>query len=888
MVASVHPSTPELPRGSWPLVGRDEELSALLDAIESGSSRVFVLTGAAGVGKSRLATETIDALDARGWPIARVAASAALRSVPLAALVPFVGARRGELNALSEDPAALFAFAADVAAERAAGARLALLVDDLPQLDPLSVALIAQLAHTGSTVVVATARDGDPLPEAILGLWTAGIATRVALDPLTVEQVGKLLDAVLGGPLSHQSTAALHRLSGGNPLMLRELVAAAQESHSLEQSGGMWVLTSEPESSPALAELVRARLSHLSDAEKTVMERLAACAAIPLEHFSGADELEALDSLEQQGIVTLRREGQRHIAAITHPQYIAATRSDLSTLRRIALLTEHVKRAEAAGANASDAVRIASWRLDAGLPADPAVLATAARLAAMSEDFDRAAALARAAADSGSQDVDVMVLHGDALIKLGRVDEALRVLERARQRDADAPRDDHRSARILTLMATALIIQPDRFDEAQALLEGAAERLPAAASKIHLARARVFVAQERPRRALEELDLAGDGDGEDDRGMIALNRVVPFVALTRTPEALDQTERALAAARLKDSTVPLRVAYLMRAVTLVQACRLEDAQRFATDALSEAILRDDELRARQGEITLGACALAAGRLETAARWFTDVIAGARTRGPEGYGVLGRGMLARTRVQQGQVAAARAVLDEIPTTAIEEDSLMLLGWAWVEAAEGRATTARAAIAERAELRRQTGDLDFASILAIDLARLGDPVRGAELLRLIDEESTSPLIALRTRTAVAMADGDALALSELSTEWEQCGFLLHAAETAALAADEAKRRGEGRRASALVTRARALTDRCEGAATGPLQFGDAVEPLTAREREIALLAARGAASNDIASRLFLSPRTVNNHLQSAYGKLGIRSRSELADALGLAFA
>jgi len=60
---------------------------------------------------------------------------------------------------------------------------------------------------------------------------------------------------------------------------------------------------------------------------------------------------------------------------------------------------------------------------------------------------------------------------------------------------------------------------------------------------------------------------------------------------------------------------------------------------------------------------------------------------------------------------------------------------------------------------------------------------------------------------------------------------------------------------------------------------------LEPLTAREREIALLAARGAASNDIARQLFLSPRTVSNHLQSAYAKLGIRRRSELAAALGL---
>ena len=58
-----------------------------------------------------------------------------------------------------------------------------------------------------------------------------------------------------------------------------------------------------------------------------------------------------------------------------------------------------------------------------------------------------------------------------------------------------------------------------------------------------------------------------------------------------------------------------------------------------------------------------------------------------------------------------------------------------------------------------------------------------------------------------------------------------------------------------------------------------IADGTEPLTPREREIASLAAQGLSSNEIAQRLFLSPRTVNNHLQSTYTKLGIRGRREL---------
>ena len=64
------------------------------------------------------------------------------------------------------------------------------------------------------------------------------------------------------------------------------------------------------------------------------------------------------------------------------------------------------------------------------------------------------------------------------------------------------------------------------------------------------------------------------------------------------------------------------------------------------------------------------------------------------------------------------------------------------------------------------------------------------------------------------------------------------------------------------------------------TPVLRFADELSPLTRREREIATLAAGGLSSKEIAARLFLSSRTVDNHLQSVYGKLGIGGRAELA--------
>ena len=67
------------------------------------------------------------------------------------------------------------------------------------------------------------------------------------------------------------------------------------------------------------------------------------------------------------------------------------------------------------------------------------------------------------------------------------------------------------------------------------------------------------------------------------------------------------------------------------------------------------------------------------------------------------------------------------------------------------------------------------------------------------------------------------------------------------------------------------------------TPALLVSDSVVPLSRREGEIAQLAAKGLASKEIADRLFLSVRTVRNHLQKVYTKLGVASRAELADAL-----
>jgi DNA-binding CsgD family transcriptional regulator len=76
------------------------------------------------------------------------------------------------------------------------------------------------------------------------------------------------------------------------------------------------------------------------------------------------------------------------------------------------------------------------------------------------------------------------------------------------------------------------------------------------------------------------------------------------------------------------------------------------------------------------------------------------------------------------------------------------------------------------------------------------------------------------------------------------------------------------------------------RTELAATGEKVRKRTVEAyydLTAQERQIAELARDGFSNPEIGARLFLSRRTVQYHLGKVFGKLGIRSRNELASAL-----
>jgi DNA-binding CsgD family transcriptional regulator len=121
-------------------------------------------------------------------------------------------------------------------------------------------------------------------------------------------------------------------------------------------------------------------------------------------------------------------------------------------------------------------------------------------------------------------------------------------------------------------------------------------------------------------------------------------------------------------------------------------------------------------------------------------------------------------------------------------------------------------------------------------------------------------------------------------QLDAPFERARTLLRLAEhRLTVGAGPGGRGAEGPLRAALATFERlgaepwaAQARRLLGAEPVPVE----VAPLTRQERQVAAIVGRGATNREAAEQLFLSPRTIDFHLQNIYRKLQVRSRTELA--------
>lgn len=875
--------TPRALDEAWPLVGRDALVDRAAAAL-AGPARTVLAYGPSGIGKSRVMQAVVERLADAGWCVLSASGNTALSAVPLGALAPVLAGDPVTMVTAAGDPVSLFAAASAAIREVAAGRRTVLAVDDVSVVDSVSVGLIAQLVETGALRLIATVRESDPVPDGLLSLAAAGDAVRLDVGPLGVEEVSELLTRVLGGPIAHRDAVELHAASHGNPLFLRELAIGAADHGSLVSADGLWQLVGEPVGTPALRDLIRARLRVLGEDERDTVERLALCEPLAFDEFGRPGAPEALAKLEMRGLIRVDESGARMRVGLAHPHYASAVRDSIPRLRAVSLLLEQADLVASRPMSPADELRVAIWRLDAGRPSDAGVLARSASLARMAHDRRTAERLAAAAVAAGADDAASLLLHGELLWSLGRAEEALEALGRAEERaraDGDPP---ELLAAIGAARADVFGGDPLGSPRGLELLESLEDALPGQSATIALSKAVLLVNLERAHEALAHVESAAAvaGDSEFERAMLDLSRAMPLRSLGRDAEAIAAAEHAVGFAKGEGSVIPPRRAELVLADVLIAADRLDDARITVIESLHDAIRHDDELTARLDEFMMGRIHWQLGRLDTAARWFRDTMGGAELHGPKSLREFSLCFLAIVAAEQGELGVARDLRSRVIEGLDDDNSVTTLADAWIALGEGRPDAAATTILARVDVIEPRGAVSVAASLLHHLVRFGYRAHArtaAERLGRLAEASDSPAVRRRLAHARAEAAGDATALRAVGTEWESIGHLLYAAEAFASAGQAARADGRAREATADLQRAASLAAACEGARTPLLRFSDGAEPLTPREREIASLAAQGLSSNEIATRLFLSPRTVNNHLQSTYAKLGIRGRHEL---------
>jgi ATP/maltotriose-dependent transcriptional regulator MalT len=244
-------------------------------------------------------------------------------------------------------------------------------------------------------------------------------------------------------------------------------------------------------------------------------------------------------------------------------------------------------------------------------------------------------------------------------------------------------------------------------------------------------------------------------------------------------------------------------------------------------------------------------------------------------------------LALAEALGGSAEGARAALAELDEMSMPGDDVNAVelrrARAWTEVAAGNMAAAHNHLREAAALARHRGDAVWESDVLHDLARLGWAEEAVDRLRELATTVEGDMISTRVAHVEALLADDVGALGRVSIAFESMGAWLLAAEAAAAAAVVRRRSGDQRRAAAAELRAAALARHCNGAITPALRAIETQALLSTREIEVAALAATGLANKEIAANLTVSVRTVENHLQRVYEKLGVARRADLAQAL-----
>jgi DNA-binding SARP family transcriptional activator/class 3 adenylate cyclase len=403
-----------------PVAGREREVEVLrgvLSDLGAGRGRVVVLTGAPGIGKTRLLTElAVEGGDSVTWLEGRCHSYGGLPGWPFVEmLLGWLGAEIGEPEIAIRTKAraclgALFGDEAELVLGPLGGLLRLRLDSAARSEEETDAAFVGWLERLGTTKPVVVAIEDtqwadaptrrlaehvleltDRAPvglvlteEPIPGSHGAGMrshalanfghrTSELALRPLPDDAAEQVLDAIVGDEIDAATRIGLIREAEGNPLYLEELARAYLEG-ALEPRGRTWTVTigSLELLPPSLENLLVARIDRQADGPRRLAQIAAAIGrtfSVPvLERVAGDDVSAPLTSLLRAEIV---REVARYPeleCTFTHGLLREAALSTLTSTRKRALYAEIASAFESFYADSLDEhlERLAHYHAQAG------------------------------------------------------------------------------------------------------------------------------------------------------------------------------------------------------------------------------------------------------------------------------------------------------------------------------------------------------------------------------------------------------------------------------------------------------------------------------------------------------------------------------------------
>jgi DNA-binding CsgD family transcriptional regulator len=375
-----------------PLVGREAELRRVADALQrarEGTGSILLLSGEAGVGKTRLAEEAAAGAD----PVLRGAADEYLTG-PYRPIVAALRSHfRGEPVAMADcgplrphlalllpelgEPAAESERALIFEAIRCAFAQLGVdgpatvILDDLQWSDETTLELLAALAPAleETPVLLIAAYRSDGLPRSHRLRWLrnelrrAGLLNELALEPLDRDGVAELLGELLPDAPSPALARTIHDRTMGSPFFVEELVTALRLRGSLREGRhGLELAESDEIPVPdTVREAVLVGLSRLSPAAREAAEAVAVLGQHP--DLRLAAELSSEEGIAELFEVGLMEECEPSGAAFRHALAREALYGEVPLMRRRNL---HSRLAAAIEEDGGSSAELAAHWLGAG------------------------------------------------------------------------------------------------------------------------------------------------------------------------------------------------------------------------------------------------------------------------------------------------------------------------------------------------------------------------------------------------------------------------------------------------------------------------------------------------------------------------------------------